>query len=399
MVNRESMTKIISNLLTNAMKYSKSRITIRVVKDGKAFRLSVSNDGPVVPPGKRSVIFTQFYRHTNADGQAGTGIGLYLSKSLAELQNGTLGMTDDSNANEFVLTMPLSDEKDTSAAIEYGENSLETPETHSDSKGYAVIPETDGVVILVVEDDAEMRDFITGALGERWKTLAANNGQEAIEILEKENISLIVSDIMMPIMDGIELCRTVRSDIRFTHIPLVLLTAKTTLESKIEGMNIGADAYIEKPFSLPYLESVIANQLKTRQLLRDAFLKNPLSSITSVNISAGDNAFLRRLQEVLNENLGNPRFRMDDIAEMMNMSRANFYRKIKGVLDMSPNDYLRLERLRKAAKLLVEQNLQISEVSYMVGFNSPSYFTKCFHAQFGIHPKDFAAGFQKDNNK
>lgn len=399
MVNRESMTKIISNLLTNAMKYSKSRITIRVVKDGKAFRLSVSNDGPVVPPEKRSVIFTQFYRHTNADGQAGTGIGLYLSKSLAELQNGTLGMTDDSNANEFVLTMPLSDEKDTSAAIEAEENSLETPETHSDSKGYAVIPETDGVVILVVEDDAEMRDFITGALGERWKTLAANNGQEAIEILEKENISLIVSDIMMPIMDGIELCRTVRSDIRFTHIPLVLLTAKTTLESKIEGMNIGADAYIEKPFSLPYLESVIANQLKTRQLLRDAFLKNPLSSITSVNISAGDNAFLRRLQEVLNENLGNPRFRMDDIAEMMNMSRANFYRKIKGVLDMSPNDYLRLERLRKAAKLLVEQNLQISEVSYMVGFNSPSYFTKCFHAQFGIHPKDFAAGFQKDNNK
>ena len=250
-----------------------------------------------------------------------------------------------------------------------------------------------------MEDDAEMRDFITGALGERWKTLAANNGQEAIELLEKENISLIVSDIMMPLMDGIELCRTVRSDIRFTHIPLVLLTAKTTLESKIEGMNIGADAYIEKPFSLPYLESVIANQLKTRQLLRDAFLKNPLSSITSVNISAGDNAFLRRLQDVLNENLGNPRFRMDDIAEMMNMSRANFYRKIKGVLDMSPNDYLRLERLRKAAKLLVEQNLQISEVSYMVGFNSPSYFTKCFHAQFGIHPKDFAAGFQKDNNK
>ena len=397
MVNKESMTKIISNLLTNAMKYSKSKIAIRLVKDKGEFRLSVSNDGPVVPLEKRSIIFTQFYRGTNTNGKTGTGIGLYLSKSLAELQNGKLGMADEPDTNEFVLTMPLAAEADTSVSIKAGEDLPEIPMANSESK-LQTVPESNDTVILVVEDDIEMCDFITGALSEHWKALAAHNGQEAMAILEKSNISLIVSDIMMPIMDGIELCRVVKSDIRYTHIPLVLLTAKTTLESKIEGMNVGADVYVEKPFSLPYLESIIANQLKTRQQLREAFLKNPLSSVSSVNISADDNAFLSRLQAIVNDNLSNPRFRIDDIAETMNMSRANFYRKIKGVLDITPNDYLRLERLRKAAKLLAEQDLQISEVCYMVGFNSPAYFAKCFHNQFGLHPKDFAVNTRSNKD-
>lgn len=396
MVNKESMTKIISNLLSNAMKYSDSKIGILLYRDGTEFRLVFSNDGPVVPMEKRSEIFTAFYRYTNSSTQAGTGIGLYLSKSLAELQNGKLEMTGRLDENEFMLRMPLSEEPDTadSPIMQYGMQKAAYSELE--------IPEgldTENTIILVVEDDRELCNFVKNALGEKWTTLAAHDGKEALDILEKENINLIVSDIMMPVMDGIELCKLVRSDIRFTHIPLILLTAKTTLESKIESMNAGADAYVEKPFSLPYLISVIANQLKTRQHLREAFLRNPLSSMNTVEMSSRDSEFLSRLQEVVNDNLNNPKFRMDDIAEMLNMSRANFYRKIKGVLDMSPNDYLKLERLRKAAKLLAEKDLQISEVSYMVGFGSPSYFAKCFHNQFGMHPKSFVSNLQKNSEQ
>lgn len=392
MVNKESLTKIISNLVTNAMKYSNSRIDILLQKDGDEFSLTVSNDGPVVPMDKREEIFSQFYRYTNTNGQSGTGIGLYLSKSLAELQSGKLGMTSNPDLNEFVLRMPLSDcetsKEEDSAEIAAPDISAEGTDTP-----ISIVP--GNKLILVVEDDPELCGFIKDSLGEKWQTVAASNGKEAMEILEKENVDMIVSDIMMPEMDGIELCRTVREDIRFTHIPLVLLTAKTTLESKIEGMNVGADAYIEKPFSLQYLVSVIANLLKTRQQIRESFLKNPLSTISASDISSGDSAFLKRLQDIVNENLNNPKFRMDDIAEMMNMSRANFYRKIKGVLDIGPNDYLKMERLRKAAKLLAEKDLSVSEVCYMVGFSSPSYFTKCFYNQFGIHPKDFVANIQK----
>ncbi len=398
MVNRESLTKIISNLLTNAMKYSSSRIDILLRKDGGDFLLSVGNDGPVVPLDKRTEIFSQFYRYSNANGQSGTGIGLYLSKSLAELQKGRLAMTDDPDVNEFVLRMPLY----SGAVPAVGR---ETPEQESGVSGLSVngteVPMVTGMentLILIVEDDPEMCGFIGDTLGEKWKTVSAGNGKEALKILEKENVSIIVSDVMMPQMDGIELCRTVRSDIRFTHIPLVLLTAKTTLESKIEGMNVGADAYIEKPFSLPYLVSVIANLLKKRQRIKETFLKNPLASISPADIAPSDTEFLKRMQDVVSENLNNPKFRMDDIAEMLNMSRANFYRKISGVLDISPNDYLKMERLRKAAKLLVERDLSISEVSYMVGFGSPSYFAKCFHSQFGIQPKDFV-GSLRHNDK
>lgn len=397
MANREAFTKILSNLLTNAVKYSDSEIEIILEKDGGNLRLIVRNDGPVVPQDKKKEIFAPFYRHTNSNEKTGTGIGLYLAKSLAELQKGTLEMSADTDRNEFILTMPLCGAPEERSVKTEGVSEEESrKEAERNEEAAREEGSRDETLVLVVEDDIEMCGFICNSLEEKWKVLSAHNGKEALEVLDGNNVSIIVSDIMMPQMDGIELCQTVRSDIRYTHIPVVLLTAKTTLESKIEGMNVGADAYVEKPFSLPYLISVIANQIKIRQQLREAFLKNPLASMNSVNLSTGDTSFMTRLQDVVNENLSNPKFRMDDIAEMMNMSRANFYRKIKGVLDMSPNDYLRLERLKKAARLLAENDLQVSEVCYMVGFSSPSYFAKCFHSQFGMHPKNFVSSLSKD---
>jgi len=191
------------------------------------------------------------------------------------------------------------------------------------------------------------------------------------------------------VMDGFELCKTIKSDLNYSHIPVILLTAKTNIQSKIEGMELGADAYIEKPFSVEYLQACASNLIQNREKLRRTFAQSPFVAANTMALTKADEDFIKRLNEVILANLNNPEFSMDDIADSLNMSRSNFYRKIKGVLDLSPNEYLRLERLKKAAQLLKEGEGRVTEICYMVGFNSPSYFAKCFQKQFGVLPKDF----------
>ena len=225
--------------------------------------------------------------------------------------------------------------------------------------------------------------------------MTAHDGEQALTILRKNNVSLIVSDIMMPNMDGVEFCCKVKEDIRTSHIPIVLLTAKTNIESKIMSMDAGADAYLEKPFSTSYLMSVIANQIASRQRLKEAFMENPLVTNSNAALSDTDSKFLTQLQKAINDNISNPDINMNDIARLLYMSRANFYNKIKGLMDMTPNEYLRMTRLKKASQLLAEGNLQINEICYMVGFSSTSYFSKCFYKQYGVLPKNYK---KPDNN-
>lgn len=193
----------------------------------------------------------------------------------------------------------------------------------------------------------------------------------------------------MPEMDGLSLCDRIKSDLEFSHIPIILLTAKTNIQTKIEGMKSGADAYIDKPFSMEYLKACISSLLNNREKLRAAFANSPFIQANSMAMSKADEKFLKTLNEVVFENMQNPDFCLDDMASILNMSRSSLNRKIKGILDLTPNDYIRLERLKKAAQLLNEGESRVNEICYMVGFNTPSYFTKCFQKQFGVLPKDF----------
>ena len=384
-VDREAFIKILSNLMNNALKYSETMIRVGLSVVDDAFRVTVTNDGEVVPPEMREPIFAPFFRHARKDESTGTGIGLALSRSLAELHGGTLAMDADTELNVFVLTIPL--------CRQAAEDSVETASAE-DSES---IPDERGDLgweaysILIVEDNPEMCAFIRRQVSESYSVLTAGNGVEALELLEKNYVNVIISDIMMPKMDGIEFCRQVKTDLRYSHIPLILLSAKTNLHSKISGMDAGADAYVEKPFSSDYLLSVIANLIKSRQTLSEAFSKNPLVLANTMATSSVDTDFIVRLQEIIQANLSDPEFKINDIAEMVHMSRASFYRKIKGVLDMTPNDYLRLERLKTAARLLRDKRYHINEVCYMVGFSSTSYFAKCFQKQFGVLPKKYAS--------
>src|SRR5690606_28013768 len=216
--------------------------------------------------------------------------------------------------------------------------------------------------------------FIKKVLPEKYKIQVASNGEEALALLKTSFVTLVISDVMMPGMSGVELCRLIKSDVNYSHTPVVLLTAKTALQSKIEGIDVGADAYVEKPFSPDYLLAIIANLINNREKLREAFMKNPLTvSNTMVNNEA-DIVFLNTLRDEIHRNIGNADLTIEEIAEALNMSRASLYRKIKGLLDMKPNEYIRLERLKMAAHLIKENKYPIGEICYIVGFNSPSYF-------------------------
>ena len=201
--------------------------------------------------------------------------------------------------------------------------------------------------------------------------------------------TLIVSDWMMPRMDGVEFCKALRADQAISHIPFILLTAKTDTNSKIEGMDCGADAYIEKPFSVQYLEACIKNLLDLRNLLRQKFSKMPMVPLNSIASNSVDNKFLTRINEVIEQNFSEPELTIDFLAEQLGISRSGLFAKIKTLANVTPNELIQIVRLKKAAALLAENKYRINEICYMVGFNNPSYFAKCFQKQFGIKPGEF----------
>jgi len=244
-------------------------------------------------------------------------------------------------------------------------------------------------VILLVDDNEDILDFLSNDLCDKYQVFTAFNGKEALDILNKEIVHLIISDIMMPVMDGFRLCREIKTNVDHSHIPIILLTAKNTLQSKIEGLEYGADAYIEKPFSPEYLHVQIANLLINRNKIKEHFANSPLAHIKSMANSRADEEFLEQLNNIIYENIENSALDVEQLAKKMNMSRPTFYRKIKVVSDLTPNELINLARLKKAAELLAEGNYKIYEVAEKVGYNSQTNFGRSFLKQFGITPRDY----------
>ena len=244
-------------------------------------------------------------------------------------------------------------------------------------------------VVLLVDDNEEILDFLFEDLSEKYSILKAFNGKEALEVLNKEAVHLVVSDIMMDVMDGFELCKHIKTDFEYSHIPVILLTAKNSLQSKIEGLEIGADAYIEKPFSPEYLQVQIANLLSNRNKIKDYFAKSPLVHIKSMAYSKADEVFLESLNEVIHQNLENTELDVDHLAKIMNMSRPTLYRKIKAISDLTPNELINISRLKKAAELLASSDYKIYEIADMVGYTSQNNFGRSFLKQFGMPPTDY----------
>jgi len=391
-IDAEAFTKIISNLINNAVKYCDSmvNISLEVVAENHPEKLvfKTENDGAVIPERFKNEIFKPFTRLNKEKDKivTGTGIGLALTKSLTELLKGDITYKVENGMNVFRVTLPFNP----LTGNEWIEEKTEMQETPSRKEEDKVEKSLKRPLILLVEDDKGMMEFLTKCLKREYSVLSASDGKEALEVLKNKNIDLVVSDVMMPEMDGFELTSYIKSHIEYNHIPVILLTAKVNVQSKVQGFEVGADAYIEKPFSVDVLLAQIASLLQNREKFREAFLKNPFKGLNHVELNKSDEEFLQKLDDIIQENISNPDFNIEDLSEHFFMSRASFYRKIKGILDLTPNEYLRVARLKKAAQLLKEGNQRITEICYLVGFNSPSYFAKCFQQQFGVLPKDFS---------
>lgn len=255
-------------------------------------------------------------------------------------------------------------------------------------------------VILLVDDNEEILEFLSDDLSEKYTVFTAANGRQALDLLTEESIHLVITDVTMPEMDGFELCRRIKSDFENSHIPVIMLTARNTLQSKLEGLELGADAYIEKPFSPEHLQVQVANLLSNRNKIKEYFASSPLVHIKTMAYSKADEQFLEKLNGAIYQNIENKELDVDLLADMMNMSRATLYRKIKDISNLSPNELINIARLKKAAELLVEGGYKVFEVAEMVGFSSQTQFGRNFQKQFKISPSEYILlKRQERNNK
>lgn len=391
-VDKEALTKVLSNLLTNANKYTQSRIEVRFQEhpEKQTFSIEVKDNGKGMNEEELKKIFKPFYQAS--ENKPGTGIGLSIVKGIVEAHHGQIKVTSQQgHGSSFMITLP---QKQENLSAEEEENQAGNPLPED------IIPEQNATaamsqkvlpIMLIVDDNEDMLHFLSSHFQTSYTIVTAVDGVDALNKLKEQEVALIISDWMMPNMNGIDLCKAVRNNQLTSHIPFILLTAKTDTEAKITSMNCGADAYIEKPFSLQYLEACIKNLLELRLQLRQKFSQMPTVSINSIAANQNDKVFLEKMNHLIEENLNNEELSVDFLAEKLCISRSGLFVKIKGLANTTPNEMIQIIRLKKAASLLLENQYRINEVSYMVGFNNPSYFSKCFQKQFGMKPGEYIA--------
>ena len=417
-LDKEATTKILSNIIGNAMKYADSyiRLSLTVVPQAPSplLRIEEHNDGPQIPPEMQKKIFEPFIQ-INGDKypQQGTGLGLALASSLTELQGGSLIFDSTSADNTFVLTLPwkkASDNKkqrevDLFQPMQTENKPTATKDIQTAKKSVnqqatksQISENAPQYTLLIVEDDADMRSYIAKVFADDYHVLYATNGVEALNILRDEIIHLVISDVMMPLKDGMELLQDIKSGNDTCHIPVILLTAKTIQSSHLEGLNYGADAYVEKPFIPDMLKAQVANLIASRRILQEKFAQGALLPEGIDIQDKVDERLLQLFVDHITRSIDNPDLNIDILAEQMRMSRSTFYRRIKAITGQTPNELIRAIRLNYAAELFRDGRYRISEICTMVGISSTSYFSKAFQRQFGMSPREFIQQEKKEAN-
>jgi len=402
--DREKMEKIITNLLSNAFKFTPAggRITV-LVKETilNQVEIIVRDSGIGIPKSELQKIFDRFYQ---VDGSIireheGTGIGLALAKELVELHKGNIFVDSvEGHWTEIKLSIPLGKEHlSESDIIEPSDyelrkvdslaDFLKTDEEADEGMSEHLIDKT---IVLIVEDNPDVRDFVRDALKDTYHVEEAANGEQGLRRAEKIIPDLIVSDIMMPKMDGYEMTRRLRQDERTSHIPIILLTAKSDKDSKLQGLGLGADDYLIKPFDSDELLARIKNLIETRKMLQEKFGSGTevLQKPAKATISYLDEQFLNRVMMVIEEHLSEEEFSIEEFGKDVGMSRSQIHRKLKALTGKSTSLYLRTVRLAKAKQMIEQKKGNISDICYAVGFSSPAYFSRCFKEEFGYAPSE-----------
>ncbi len=399
--DKEKVARIVFNLLSNALKYTPDGGRIDVMLNSESderLRLEVHDSGKGIDSADAAKVFERFYQAKGSS--SGTGIGLALVKSFVELHHGTVAVeSSPGNGAAFIVIMPriqvglLSDDVTENIQPDIDESQYVSDERLHEGKLQQVIADNaDKPSILVVDDNNDIRQYERTLLESKYFVLEARDGKEGLEMAKKEIPDLVVCDVMMPVMDGMEFCANLKSTVATSHIPVVMLTAKNLDEQRVEGYVQGADSYITKPFNSKVLMARIDNLLKSRAQLRSLFIADESVSIDNsgaertAELADPDKLFMKKLHDVIQKNLGNSDFGVEDVASEIGLSRVQLYRKVKAMTGSSVVDILRKARLAKARHLLQTTKCSISEIAFEVGFSTPSYFTKCFKEEYGIKP-------------
>jgi len=433
--DNSKMEKVINNLLINAFNYTPLHGTITVSvslqkpdseedsHQEERVRISIKDSGPGIEPQQIDKIFDRFYQaeHTKANGRQGTGIGLAIVKEYVQLHHGKVDVHSQLHkGTEFVLTFPkdkthLPPESITTETAPVPPTGSPAPfptqiswtppatEDHAETDIHLMTDETDEAdtidqppTILVVEDNTDVRQYICESLVDDYTVIQAKDGTEGIEKALKFIPDLIVSDIMMPGKDGYQLCDTLKKDIKTSHIPIILLTAKASQESQLQGLDTGADDYIIKPFNAEILVSRIKNLIQLRRQLQEKFHKQALLQPDEIKVSSMDKEFIAEIKEMIEGNLGKEDFNVEKLSKLLFIDRTTLFRKIKALTGETPQLFIRSFRLQRAAHLLRHQTGTVSQISSEVGFDNMAYFAKCFRELYKVSPSSYMATYNEN---
>ena len=398
-LDQQKMDKVVFNLLSNAFKYTpvKGRIVVSLAFQEGKLTVRVADTGVGIPKEKQAQLFSRFMQSSYTG--ENFGIGLHLTHELVKVHHGEISFHDNEGGGAvFVVKIPLDKEcyEESDFLIENNPilvapvDTVINPEDEKKEPQKADADEPlNRKTILLVEDDNDVRDFLASELESCFNLRVATDGQMGLAMAKEEDFDLVVSDVMMPGMNGFELTKRLKNKFETCHIPVILLTALSTDDKVLEGTESGADAYITKPFSPQLLVARIFQLLDQRERLKQKFSKEGQTVRSAMCASDQDQMFVRRLDAVIYPRLGEQDLSVDKVAGLLRMGRTLFYRKVRGVTGYTPNDYIRVLRMKKAAELLAKGDNNVSEVAYAVGFDNPYYFSKCFKAQYGMPPSQY----------
>jgi len=384
--DENKMSRIFYNLISNAIKYSEEggHIEINASANNKTIKIDFIDYGFGVPEKEKKLIFSRFTRGTNINnkGISGSGIGLMISKKIVELHGGKIELKSKENLGAtFSVILQKGSEH-------YNEKDILIKDKDTNKSEFIEDDINSKIRILLVDDNEDLRVTIKKELEKKYTVIDAPNGKEALLIAVAKNPDLIITDVMMPVMGGKELCNIIKTNFQTSHIPVIMITALSEVDDKVEGLEIGADAYVEKPFNMKILMATVNNLIKSRQRLNQIFNSN---SDGKVKIKSADDNFLSEVVQIIKENITNSEFSIDLISEKTGLSRSNLFRKLKGLVDMSPVDLVTRIKLNHAAELLkTNKAMRISNVAYESGFNDPRYFSTLFKKTFGKTPKEYS---------
>ena len=403
--DKDKFEKIISNLLSNAVKFTNGNGEICVsisIDNNEVTEIIVEDNGIGIPASDLQNIFNRFSKVENSNVVGGTGIGLALVKELVELHKGTISVESELNkGSRFRINLPLKIEYYKNTSFDSVSEKLDAEQFEEISSDQAIntgieksdidIEEaSDNVpIVLIVEDEDDIRNFIRENLSKEYKIIESGNGKDGLKKSIEHIPDLIVSDIIMPEMNGIDFCKNIKADERTSHIPVILLTAKSAVENKLEGLETGADDYLTKPFNITELQVRAGNLIEQRRKLRERFRREILLEPKDIAVTSADERFLFRVSDIIEKHLADYNFTVDNFAREIGMSRMQLHRKMNAVTGQAASDFVRNFRLKRAAKLLEGKHGNIGEIAYDVGFNNPSYFSECFKRLFGLLPSEY----------